>query len=84
MPSGRVTVHRLSAGADAAEVATAAVSGGRTTMPFADWLAELRRLRESAPQRDEWSDVDVRPYYDRGFSPASARAELQFRELASS
>ena len=59
-----------------------------TTMPFPAWLAELRRLLavEQPPKIDAggWSDDDVRRYYDKGFSPESAAAELRFRELARS
>ena len=57
-------------------------------MPFPAWLAELCRLLalEQPPEIDAggWSDDDVRRYYDEGFSPESAAAELRFRELARS
>lgn len=53
VPSGRVTVQRrFWAGADAIAVDTPTLSGGCTTMPFVEWLAQLRQLLAHNQQTD--------------------------------
>ena len=58
------------------------------SLPYSEWLSEVRRLLAVGPRPEVeegvWSDANIQRYYDEGFSPASAGAELRFRELARS
>ena len=71
---------------DTGSIVTAGTMALDTPLPT--WLAEVRSLlaRDMRPELEQggWSDDNLRRYYDEGLSPASAAAELQFRELVRS